>query len=145
MINYITIHPFFSSSFNEKLISNWIKNVAKKYKKETGSITYIFCDDEKILDLNKQYLEHNYYTDIISFDYSKKNRISGDIFISIDTVKSNANSLDIDFQEELYRVMIHGVLHLCGLKDSTPTEEKKMRKAENQALKELTNLLQENG
>ena len=118
-------------------ISKWIKTVALKYGKTTDEISYIFCDDEKILEINKEYLKHDYYTDIISFDYSEGEKISGDIFISIDTVKSNSQMYTTDYQDELYRVIIHGVLHLCGLDDSSEAEQKIMREAEDNALKLL--------
>lgn len=118
-------------------ISKWIKTVALKYGKTTDEISYIFCDDEKILEINKEYLKHDYYTDIITFDYSEGEKISGDIFISIDTVKSNSQMYTTDYQEELYRVIIHGVLHLCGLDDSSEAEQKIMREAEDNALKLL--------
>lgn len=118
-------------------ISKWIKTVALKYGKTTDEISYIFCDDEKILEINKEYLKHDYYTDIITFDYSEGEKISGDIFISIDTVKSNSQMYTTDYQDELYRVIIHGVLHLCGLDDSSEAEQKIMREAEDNALKLL--------
>lgn len=118
-------------------ISKWIKTVALKYGKNTDEISYIFCDDEKILEINKEYLKHDYYTDIITFDYSEGEKISGDIFISIDTVKSNSQMYTTDYQDELYRVIIHGVLHLCGLDDSSEAEQKIMREAEDNALKLL--------
>lgn len=114
--------------------SNWIKNVAKSYGKETGDISYLFCNDEKILEVNRQYLEHDFYTDIITFDYSEGDRISGDIFISLDTVLSNSIQYDTNFEEELYRVIIHGVLHLCGINDKSKTESKQMKEAEERAL-----------
>ena len=95
---------------------------------------YIFCSDEKILEVNRQYLQHDYYTDIITFDYSEGDRISGDIFISIDTVRSNAEKYGTNFDDELHRVIIHGILHLCGLKDKSEADSKKMRKAEDKAL-----------
>lgn len=118
-------------------ISKWIKTVALKYRKTADEISYIFCDDEKILEINKEYLKHDYYTDIITFDYSEGEKISGDIFISIDTVKSNSQMYTTDYQDELYRVIIHGVLHLCGLDDSSEAEQKIMREAEDNALKLL--------
>lgn len=139
MINFTNISiPL--PALNKQLISRWIKAVAKGYGKKTAPITYIFCDDEKILEVNRQYLQHDFYTDIISFDYSEKDSISGDIFISIDTVKSNAESLGIDFGDELHRVIIHGVLHFCGLQDGTSEEEKQMREAEDEALEVLKTL-----
>ena len=115
--------------------ANWIKTVAKSYGKETGDISYLFCTDEKILEVNRQYLQHDFYTDIITFDYSEGDRISGDIFISLDTVLSNSIQYNTNFEEELYRVIIHGILHLCGLHDKTEADAAEMRKAEDKALK----------
>ena len=115
-------------------ITNWIKEIASDYNKRVGEISYIFCSDEKILQINQQYLNHDYYTDIITFDYSEENTISGDLFLSLDTIKSNSEKYHVDYQQEMYRVIIHGILHLCGLKDKTPEEEKIMRDSENRAL-----------
>ena len=115
-------------------ITNWIKEIASDYNKRVGEISYIFCSDEKILQINQQYLNHDYYTDIITFDYSEENTISGDLFLSLDTIKSNSEKYHVDYQQEMYRVIIHGILHLCGLKDKTPKEEKIMRDSENKAL-----------
>lgn len=119
-------------------IANWIESVAKTYNKETGEISYLFCNDEKILEVNQEYLNHDFYTDIITFDYSEKNTISGDIIISLQTVESNSQMYKTDFLEELHRVIIHGILHLSGLKDESEEEEKAMRNAENSALKRLS-------
>ncbi len=119
---------------DEKKITLWVHDTAALFDKKVGKITYIFCDDEQILKLNKLHLQHDYYTDIISFDNSKGSRISGEIFISLDTVTFNANKYKVDFEEELLRVMIHGILHFCGLKDDTEEAEKNMRTAENRAL-----------
>lgn len=114
---------------------NWIKRVADDYGKKIGDINYMFCSDEKILEVNREYLSHDFYTDIITFDYSEGNKISGDIIISLDTVRSNSQKFNTNFSEELYRVIIHGILHLCGMKDNSEEEEKAMRQAENNALK----------
>ena len=122
---------------NEKEISDWIKSVAQTHNREIGEISYLFCDDEKILEVNQEYLNHDFYTDIITFDYSEGNIISGDIIISLQTVESNSQMYQTDFIEELHRVIIHGILHLCGLNDLTENEEKAMREAENSALKML--------
>ena len=121
-------------AIKKRAISAWIKKVAKIYNREIGDISYIFCSDAKILDVNKQYLNHDYYTDVITFDYSENNTISGDIFISLDTVKTNAENFATDPDEELKRVIIHGVLHLCGLKDKSEEDSKNMTQSENQAL-----------
>jgi len=118
----------------KRKIAAWIKFVAQNYGKKIGEIAYIFCNDEKILEINKQYLKHDFYTDIITFDYSEKDKISGDIFISLDTVKSNSEKFNTLYDNELYRVIIHGILHLCGQNDKTPEEEKVMRKKEDEAL-----------
>ena len=120
--------------FPRRAFSNCIKSVAEKFKKRVGDISYIFCDDDKILEINKEYLSHDYYTDVITFDYSTKDIISGDIFISIDTIKTNKEKYKVPFDQELYRVMIHGILHLCGMQDKTNTEKTIMKEAENQAL-----------
>ncbi len=114
---------------------NWIKLVAENYGKKIGDINYLFCTDEKILEVNNQYLSHDFYTDIITFDYSEGNKISGDIFISLDTVRTNSQKYNTGFMEELHRVIIHGILHLCGIDDKSEHEEKAMRQAENEALK----------
>ena len=114
--------------------SQWIKEIIGNYGKTTGHIVYIFCDDEAIIEMNRQYLKHDYYTDIITFDYSENNKLSGDIFISIETVKTNAEKFKTDYHEELHRVMIHGILHLCGYKDKTPAEKKIIRRKEDELL-----------
>ena len=115
-------------------VSEWIKQVAATYDKRVGDIAYIFCSDEKILEVNNQYLQHDYYTDIITFDYTEGNRIGGDLFISLDTVKTNAEQFADNYQQELYRTIIHGVLHLCGIDDKGPGEREIMEAAENKAL-----------
>ena len=122
-------------------ISAWIKAVAATYGKRVGDIGYIFCNDEKILEVNRQYLQHDYYTDIITFDYSddalltgRKDTIAGDLFISLDTVRSNAEQQGTTYDEELHRVIIHGILHLCGINDKGPGEREIMEAAENKAL-----------
>lgn len=103
--------------------------------KKCGDIAYIFCSDEKILEVNKAYLQHDYYTDVITFDYTEGDKISGDIFISVDTVRSNAEQFGTDYDEELHRIIIHGVLHLCGINDKGPGEREMMTRHENEALK----------
>ena len=127
-------HP----QIDEAKLANWIESIAKLYNKEIGEISYLFCDDEKILEVNQQYLNHDFYTDIITFDYSEENMISGDIIISLQTVESNSQMYNTSFLEELHRVIIHGILHLSGLNDSTEEEEKVMRDAESNALKILS-------
>jgi rRNA maturation RNase YbeY len=122
---------------NNRLISNWIKSVAADYAKKIANINYIFCTDERILEVNKQFLDHDYFTDIITFDYSENNSIAGDIFISIDTVKTNAAEFGVSFEQELYRIIIHGILHLCGQDDKTPELRLEMTRKENLALAKL--------
>ena len=124
-------------SFNQQFITRWIKAVAQDYNKKTGDISYIFCNDQRILEINNKYLQHDYFTDIITFDYSEKSIISGDIFISVDTVNSNASELGISFEKELERILIHGILHLCGQDDYTPDLRKEMTHKENLALEKL--------
>ncbi len=115
-------------------ITNWIRRVAKQYGKMTGDIAYVFCSDDKILELNRQYLQHDYYTDIITFDYSEGGIISGDIFISLDTVRSNSQKYETSYEEELQRAIIHGILHMCGIDDKGPGARQTMEEAENKAL-----------
>ena len=114
--------------------TEWIKAVAATYEKRVGEIAYIFGSDEKILEVNRQYLQHDYYTDIITFDYCEGNRLSGDLFISLDTVRTNAEQFGSDYETELHRVIIHGILHLCGINDKGPGEREIMEEAENKAL-----------
>ena len=121
-------------SMKRRKITNWIKMVANSYQKKAGDIAFIFCSDEKILEINNQYLKHDYYTDIITFDYSEDDTISGDLFISLDTVKSNADQFGADYNTELNRIIIHGVLHLCGINDKAPGEREHMTECENKAL-----------
>lgn len=115
-------------------VSAWVRAVAAEYGKRVGDIAYIFCNDEKILEVNREYLSHDYYTDIITFDYCEEDHISGDMFISLDTVRSNAEQQGVAYEEELYRVIIHGILHLCGIDDKGPGEREIMEAAENKAL-----------
>ena len=121
----------------KQLVGNWIKHTAKLCGKRVGEVNYLFCTDEKILEVNKTYLQHDYYTDIITFDYTENDCISGDIFISLDTVKSNAETFNTDYLEELHRVIIHGVLHLCGQNDQSDEEQEEMTWKENEALMQL--------
>lgn len=114
--------------------TEWIKAVAATYEKRIGEIAYIFCSDEKILEVNRQYLQHDYYTDIITFDYCEGNRLSGDLFISLETVKTNSEQFNTPYEEELHRTIIHGILHLCGINDKGPGEREIMEAAENKAL-----------
>lgn len=118
----------------KRLNNRWIKAVAAYYGKKVGDIAYIFVNDEKILEVNRQFLQHDYYTDIITFDYCEENTISGDLFISLDTVKTNAQLVKATYEDELRRVIIHGILHLCGIDDKGPGEREVMEAAENKAL-----------
>jgi rRNA maturation RNase YbeY len=121
-------------SIKKRTINNWVKAVAETYGKKVGQIAYIFVNDDKILEVNRQYLHHDYYTDIITFDDSEDDTVSGDLFISLDTVKSNSEQIGTPYTQELHRVIIHGVLHLCGINDKGPGEREVMEAAENKAL-----------
>ena len=115
-------------------IRQWVVAVAATYEKRVGTINYIFVDDERILEVNRQFLGHDYYTDIITFDYTQGRILSGDLFISLDTVRTNAEGIGAAYEQELLRVVIHGVLHLCGINDKGPGEREIMEAAENRAL-----------
>ena len=112
----------------------WIKAVAQTYGRKVGEVGYMFVNDEKILEINNEYLGHDYYTDVITFDYDEGDVVNGDIVISLDTVRTNAEMFGKAYEDELYRVIIHGILHLCGLNDKGPGEREIMEKAENKAL-----------
>ena len=116
-------------------IREWVASVAASYDKRVGEINYVFVDDERILEVNRQFLGHDYYTDIITFDYSQGRILSGDLYISLDTVRSNAlQQPNTSYRQELHRVVIHGVLHLCGINDKGPGEREVMEACENRAL-----------
>lgn len=115
-------------------VQEWIERVAADHDRVVGSLNYIFCNDEKILEVNRQYLQHDYFTDIITFDNSRRKQINGDMFISLDTVAYNAELVGQPYQRELRRVIIHGVLHLCGINDKGPGEREIMEQHENAAL-----------
>lgn len=115
-------------------VEQWIVEVAQRLGRRVGALTYIFCDDERILEVNRQFLNHDYYTDIITFDNTTGRLIRGDMFISLDTVATNAESVEATYDEELMRVIIHGVLHLCGINDKGPGEREIMEAHENEAL-----------
>ena len=121
-------------AIKKRVVSGWVKAVAETYGKKTGDISYIFCSDEKILEVNRQYLQHDYYTDIITFDYCEGDRLSGDLFISLGTIRTNAEQFGAAYDAELHRVIIHGILHLCGINDKGPGEREIMEEAENKAL-----------
>ena len=118
----------------KRIINRWIKQVAATYRRKVGDIGYMFVDDAKILQVNNEYLGHDYYTDIITFDYDEDDIVSGDLVISIDTVKSNAELFGKEYEDELHRVIIHGILHLCGINDKGPGEREIMEANENKAL-----------
>ncbi len=118
----------------KRKVSKWINDVIKLHQKKLGNVSYIFCSNQYILELNQQYLSHNYFTDIITFDYCYDNIVEGDIFISIDTVLDNSHRFKTNFNDELLRVIIHGVLHLVGFSDKTAKQQKQMRVLEDEAL-----------
>lgn len=123
-----------------KVIKRWLGDVVSFYNKEMGVINVVFCSDDFLLKINKEYLNHNYLTDIITFNFCEKNEISGDLFISIDRVKDFSKTNKLTFVNELHRVIVHGVLHLCGFNDKSTKEKQKMRKLENFFLEKLKTL-----
>lgn len=124
--------------------TKWVRAVAASYGKRVGEVAYVFCNDDKILEVNRQYLKHDYFTDIITFDYCEGDVLSGDLFISLDTVRTNAELFHKTYDDELHRVIIHGILHLVGINDKGPGEREIMEAAENKALDLLQKLRQEN-
>jgi len=125
---------------NKSRVVKWITTVLKKEGRTARNISFLFCSDKYLLSINRQFLKHNFYTDIITFDYSEKEKTEGEIFISIERVKENADSFKQPFQTELMRTIIHGILHLCEYKDKKPAEKKRMRTKENEALALLNKL-----
>ena len=121
-------------ALDERRISRWIRAAAADYGFTVGNITYIFCSDERELEVNREFLGHDYYTDVITFDYSTPSTLNGDIFISLDTVRSNAEMVGATFEHELHRILIHGVLHLTGQGDKTPETKAQMTAKEELAL-----------
>lgn len=121
-------------NIKKREVTAWIKDVAATYGRKVGEIGYMFVNDEKILEVNREYLSHDYYTDIITFDYDEGDRINGDLVISLDTVETNARQFGKSYDEELHRVIIHGILHLCGINDKGPGEREVMEAAEDKAL-----------
>lgn len=119
---------------NKNKIRLWIVDAIKNEGKKIGNITYIFCSDEYLLEMNQQYLQHNDFTDVITFDYTENDKVSGDIFISVDRILDNSTQFKTSIDDELHRVMIHGVMHLCGYKDKKPGERANMTRKENQYL-----------
>lgn len=124
-------------ALDERKIGRWIRSVAADYGFAVGNINYIFCSDERELEVNREFLGHDYYTDVITFDYSTASTLNGDIFISLDTVRSNAEMVGTSFEHELYRILIHGVLHLTGQGDKTPETKAQMTEKEENALAKL--------
>ena len=140
MITYLTEDTSFHFT-SRRLTSRWIKEVVAQAELRLGDLSVVFCSDPYILDVNKQYLGHDYYTDIITFDYCEGDVLSGDLIISVDTVRANASEYGAaSFDEELHRVIIHGVLHLIGFDDHTPEDQAEMRRQENAALALLKTL-----
>lgn len=133
MISFQTINVEMPA-IDQRQVGAWVRRVAETYGYRVGEIAYVFVDDEEILRVNRQFLSHDYYTDIITFDDTEGRLIQGDLFISLDTVRSNAEGLGVSYEEELYRVIIHGILHLCGINDKGPGEREIMEAAENRAL-----------
>jgi rRNA maturation RNase YbeY len=125
-------------SLDHPQVERWIRAVAAQYGNAVGELNYIFCDDEKILAVNLEFLQHDYYTDIITFDYTTRTRVNGDIYISLDTVASNAEQVGAPFLHELHRIIIHGLLHLTGQADKTPETKAQMTAKEEDALKKIT-------
>lgn len=128
------------SFFSEKKVVEWLQVVARDYSRKIGTISFIFCSDDYILDVNRKYLNHDYYTDVITFDYVERDVLSGDVFISLDTVKSNSELYHASYEEELCRVIVHSVLHLIGYKDKTDKDAAEMRANENHCLELLKTL-----
>ena len=124
-------------ALDERKVGRWIRAVAADYGFAIGKINYIFCSDERELEVNREFLGHDYYTDIITFDYSTAGTLNGDIFISLDTVRSNAEMVGVSFEEELNRILIHGILHLTGQGDKTPETKAQMTAKEDKALAKL--------
>ena len=137
MISFLT-ENIKMPKLDRKAVRAWITAVAATYEgRKVGDLSYIFCNDERILEVNKEFLGHDYYTDIITFDYDEGDVINGDLVISLDTVRTNAEKYGKEYNEELHRVIIHGILHLCGINDKGPGEREIMEAAENKALQML--------
>ncbi|MFA7275043.1 MAG: rRNA maturation RNase YbeY [Crocinitomicaceae bacterium] len=133
-VDWLSLPPF---EFNEIIVESWLKSVAKNEGFELGEVALVFCTDEELLEMNRKHLDHDFYTDIITFDYSEDNSVAGDLFVSVDRVRENASDLLQDFNRELHRVVVHGVLHLCGYGDKSDEEEAVMREKEDFYLNKL--------
>ena len=148
LVNLVTMSRFFfyqeqcklPSFFSRQEVKRWLEAVAKAYGRWVGTITYVFCDDAYILEVNRKYLEHDYYTDVITFDYTEGEVLAGDVFVSLDTVASNAEEYGTTYEEELHRVVVHAVLHLIGFKDKTEADAAVMREQENRCLELLKSM-----
>lgn len=121
----------YPSFFSDALINTWLDRIAVHYSRRLGAVSFVFCKDDYMLNVNRQYLNHDYYTDVITFDYCEGDVLSGDVFISLDTVHSNALQFETGFEMEFYRVVCHSMLHLIGFKDKTDADSKEMRRNEN--------------
>lgn len=133
-INWYAEQPAVMPDIDRSATERWLCEVAAAHGFRIGVMNYIFCDDEKILEVNRQFINHDYYTDIITFDYSRGDVVSGDIYISLDTVATNASAYAPDYHRELFRVIAHGLLHLCGIDDKGPGEREIMERNEDEAL-----------
>lgn len=140
-INWLTKNVEFPEVIVQELIDEWLPRVAAAHGKQIGTLTYILTDDEGILAINREFLQHDYYTDIITFDYSKRSMVNGDIYISLDTVATNAEQFNQNPIRELHRVLAHGLLHLCGINDKGPGEREIMERHEDEALALLSEML----
>ena len=136
MIRFLT-HDIPMPEFDTQRAVVWLRAVAADYGFAVGNLNYIFCSDEHILEVNRQFLSHDYFTDVITFDYSTRSTLAGDVFISVDTVASNAEQFGCSFQDELHRILVHGLLHLTGQNDKQPDDKQEMTRKENQALRKL--------
>jgi rRNA maturation RNase YbeY len=140
MINFYSEGISFSLTGKKQFAKKQIKTLLEMESKRTGDLCFIFCTDDFLLDINKKYLEHDYYTDVITFDYTVDNTVAGDIFISVERVETNAREFGVSFNHELSRVIYHGVLHLCGYKDKSDDEERTMREKEDFYLRTLSTI-----
>lgn len=141
MIDFYCDEALAEPQIYKSIVRSWLTQVAERHGRRVGSLCYQFCGDERILEVNREFLQHDYYTDVITFDESRGERIAGDMLISLDTVKTNAELIGVSYAEELHRVLVHGVLHLCGYGDKTELEEQRMRQLEDEALALLRDLL----
>lgn len=141
IINWLTENVEFPDVIEKSIVEPWIAKIAEAHGKIPGQLTYILTNDEGILRVNREFLKHDYYTDIITFDYSKRGMVNGDIYISLDTVATNAEQFGQNPVRELHRVLAHGLLHLCGINDKGPGEREIMERHEDEALEMLSQML----